>query len=309
MRHRHLIFWAAVALVAILVAGCASAPTATPTEAPKSTTAPTDTSELLLEPTVDFAGELEDFDASNFDDPTNIDNPWLPLEPGTQYIYEGVTEEGGETTEHRVIITVTDLTKEIDGVTTLVSWDEDYSAGVLVETELAFYAQDNDGNVWRVGEYPEVYENNKLVEAPAWISGLKGALAGIMMAADPQLGGRSYSQGWGPAVGFTDRWQVDKVDQETCVPVDCYDGVLVTAEYSETEPDAFQLKFYAVGVGNVRIGWTGLDATREELELVEIVQLNSAELAKAREAALELETRAYRISKEVYDQTPPSKVQ
>jgi hypothetical protein len=130
-----------------------------------------------------------------------------------------------------------------------------------------------------------------------------------MMAADPQLGDGSYSQGWGPAVGFTDRWQVDKVDQETCVAVDCYDGVLVTAEYSETEPDAFQLKFYAVGVGNVRIGWTGLDATREELELVEIVQLNSAELAKAREAALELETRAYRISKEVYDQTPPSQVQ
>jgi hypothetical protein len=309
MRHRQLIILAAVGLVAILVAGCASAPTATPTEAPRSTAAPTVTSELLLEPTVDFASELEDFNPSNFDDPTNIDNPWLPLKPGTQYIFEGVTMEGGENTEHRVLITVTDLTKEIDGVTTLVSWDEDYSAGVLVETELAFYAQDNDGNVWRMGEYPEVYENNKLVEAPAWISGLKGAIAGIMMAADPQLEGRSYSQGWGPAVGFTDRWQVDKVDQETCIPVDCYDGVLVIAEYSETEPDAFQLKFYAIDVGNVRIGWKGLDATRESLELVEIVHLNSAELAKAREAALELEARAYKISKEVYDQTPPSQVQ
>ncbi len=309
MRHRQLIFLAAVGLVAILVAGCASTPTATPTEAPKSTAAPTDTPELLLEPTVDFANELEDFDASNFDDPTDIDNPWFPVVPGTQYIYEGVTEEGGKTTEHQVIITATDLTKEIDGVLTVVTWDEDYSAGDLVETELAFYAQDNDGNVWRMGEYPEVYENNRLVEAPAWISGLKGALAGIMMAADPQLGDGSYSQGWGPAVGFTDRWQVDQIDQETCIPVDCYDGVLVIAEYSETEPDAFQLKFYAVGVGNVRIGWTGLDATREELELVEIVQLNSAELAKAREAALELEARAYKISKEVYDQTPPSQVQ
>ncbi len=129
------------------------------------------------------------------------------------------------------------------------------------------------------------------------------------MAADPQLGDGSYSQGWGPAVGFTDRWQVDKVDQETCVTLDCYDGVLVTAEYSETEPDAFQLKFYAADVGNVRVGWRGLDASREVLELVEIVQLSPSALAEAREAALELEARAYKISKEVYDQTPPSQVQ
>jgi len=264
--------------------------------------------EPTAEPPVDFANELEDFDRTNFDDPTHIDNPWLPVIPGTQYIYEGVTEEGGETTEHQVIITATDLIKEIDGVLTVVTWDEDYSGGDLVETELAFYAQDNDGNVWRMGEYPEVYENNKLIEAPAWISGLKGAVAGIMMAADPQLGGRSYSQGWGPAVGFTDRWQVDHFEVENCVPEECYENVLVTAEYSEEEPDAFQLKFYAPGVGNVRVGWIGLDATREELELVRIIKLTPEQLTEAREAALKLEERAYQISKEVYDQTPPSVV-
>lgn len=306
MRHLHLISLAMVCLLMITVTACASAPTAAPTEAPEPTTAPTEEPEATLEATIDYANELEDFNPSNFDDPTNIDNPWLPLKPGMQYIYEGVTEEAGETTEHRVIITVTDLTKEIDGVTTVVSWDEDYSGGVLVETELAFYAQDNDGNVWRVGEYPEVYENNKLVEAPAWISGIKGARAGIMMGADPQMGTGSFSQGWGPAVGFTDRWQVDQMDQQTCVSVDCYEGVLVIAEFSQEEPDAFQFKYYAAGVGNVQVGWQGLDATREELELVKIVQLNPEALAEARAQALELEARAYKISKEVYDQTPPS---
>lgn len=310
MRHRHLILIAAVMLVAILAAACASAPTEAPaTEAPQPIAAPTEMPEPALEPTIDFANLLEDFDRSNFDDPTDIDNPWFPVLPGTQYIYEGVTEEGGKTTEHQVIITATDLTKEIDGVLTVVTWDEDYSGGELVETELAFYAQDNDGNVWRMGEYPEVYENNRLVEAPAWISGLKGALAGIMMAGDPESRDGSYSQGWGPAVGFTDRWQVDMVEQETCVLANCYTGVLIIAEYSEEEPDAFQLKYYAAGVGNVQIGWKGLDATREELELVEIVELSSSALAEAREQALELEARAYEISKEVYDQTPPSQVQ
>jgi hypothetical protein len=257
-------------------------------------------------PTDEFASQLEDFNAENFDTSTLVDNPWLPLEPGMQYIYDGVTVDGGETTEHRVVITVTDLTKVIEGIETVVTWDEDYSGGDLVETELAFYAQDKDGNVWRMGEYPEVYENNKLVEAPAWISGLKGAIAGIMMAADPQKEDRSFSQGWGPAVGFTDRWQVDKIESENCVPIDCYENVLVTAEYSETEPDAFQLKYYAPGIGNVRVGWLGLDATREELELVELKKLSPEELADAREKALELEARAYQVSKEVYDQTPPS---
>lgn len=293
-------------LIAMLVAACSSAPTAAPTAPPEPTSAPTEAIEAPAEPTDEFSSQLEDFDPGNFDNSTQIDNQWMPLVPGMQYVYEGVTVDGGETTEHQVLITVTDLTKVIEGIQTVVTWDEDYSGGDLVETELAFYAQDNEGNVWRMGEYPEVYENNKLVEAPAWISGFKGALAGIMMAADPGGEDRSYSQGWGPSVGFTDRWKVDRFEDENCVQLECYQNVLVTAEYSETEPDAFQLKYYAPGVGNIRVGWLGLDATREELELVELKMLNAEELAQAREQALELEARAYQVSKEVYDQTPPS---
>ena len=97
-----------------------------------------------------------DFDPKNFDNPTNIDNQWFPLQPGTQYIYEGITvEDDGTSVPHRVIITVTDLTKIIGEVRTSVTWDRDYSDGELVEAELAFFAQDKDGSVWRVGEYPE----------------------------------------------------------------------------------------------------------------------------------------------------------
>lgn len=250
--------------------------------------------------------KYEDFDPNNFDDPTNIDNQWLPLKPGMQYIYEGVTEEGGEQIPHRVIFTVTDLTKVINGINTVVIWDQDFSADVLVETELAFFAQDNDGNVWRMGEYPEVYEGGKLVENPAWISGLKGAVAGIMMHTEPQIGMPSYSQGWAPAVDFTDRGQIDQMDQQTCVPADCYEGVLVVAEYSESEPNAFQIKYYAPGVGNIRVGWSGADATKETLELVEIVQLSPSALEQVRASAFELENRGYEISMEVYDQTEPA---
>jgi len=308
MRTFRLHSLALVLLLAITLSACSSA--ASPTiQAQAPAVQPTEAPDAMDEPAEANSGaqkKYEDFDPNNFDDPTKIDNQWLPLKPGMQYIYEGVTEEGGAQIPHRVIFTVTDLTKVINGINTVVIWDQDYSADVLVETELAFFAQDNDGNVWRMGEYPEVYEGGKLVENPAWISGLKGAVAGIMMPAEPQMGMPSYSQGWAPSVDFTDRGQVDQLDQQTCVPADCYEGVLVVAEYSESEPNAFQIKYYAHGVGNIRVGWSGEDATKEALELVEIVQLDPSALEQARASAFELENRGYEISMEVYDQTEPA---
>src|SRR3989337_2532705 len=229
MRHLHLVYAVATLFLMVLASACsgAAAPAAT-TAAPTSAPPPTATS--TPEPTIDFEKQLEDFDPANFDDPTNIDNQWFPLKPGMQYTYEGVTEEGGESIPHRGITTVTNLTKVIDGVRTVVVWDQDFSDDELVETELAFFAQDNDGNVWRLGEYPEVYELGELVENPTWIHGLKGAQAGIIMTADPQVGTPSYSQGGAPAVDFTDRGPVDQMGQQACVPVDCYEDVLVVAE-------------------------------------------------------------------------------
>ena len=249
---------------------------------------------------------FEEFDHDNFDRSTNIDNEWFPLQPGTQLVYEGFTKEGGESVPHRVVFTVTDLTKVVDGVSTVVAWDQDYSAGELVETELAFFAQDNDGNVWRLGEYPEEYENGKFVNAPAWIAGFENARAGISMKAEPRLGAPSYAQGWAPAVNWTDRARVDQIGQQICVPFDCYGNVVLIEESSREEPDAFQLKYYARGVGNVRVGWRGEDAQQETLELVDVVQLSPEALAEVRVKVLELEKRAYEISKHLYGQTPPA---
>lgn len=247
------------------------------------------------------------FDPGNFDEPTTIDNQWMPLIPGAHYVYEGTTvEDDGTVVPHRIEVTITDLKKEIGGLLTVVSWDLDYTDQELVEAELAFYAQDKEGNVWRMGEYPEEYDGTELVAAPTWIHGLAEAHAGIHMLADPQPGTPSYAQGWGPAVDWTDSGQVDQVGQETCVPVNCYKDVLVIAETSLGEPDAFQLKFYAPGVGNVRVGWRGEgEKSQEVLELVEYKQLNAAELAAAHAEALKLEQSAYANSKDVYAQTPP----
>ncbi|HTE66267.1 MAG TPA: hypothetical protein VK736_08415, partial [Candidatus Binatia bacterium] len=199
----------------------------------------------------------ETFPYDSFDDPTTIDNQWLPLVPGTQWTWEGMTVADGESVPHRIVLTITDMTKVIDGVESVVAYDEDYSDDELVEAEIFFLAQDSEGNVWRMGEYPEEYEAGEFVDAPAWLAGAQDALAGYMMTANPQLDDRSYAQGWGPEVGWADRGQVVEVGAEDCVEFGCYENVLVIEEWALDEPDARQLKYYAPEIGNIRVGWSG----------------------------------------------------
>jgi hypothetical protein len=145
--------------------------------------------------------------------------------------------------EHRIVETVTDLTKVVDGVRTVVMYDEDWHEGQLLESEVRFHAQDNDGNVWHFGQYREEFEDGKLVEPLGWVPGQKGARAGISMLAKPRLGTPSYAQGYAPPpVTWDDRARVYQVGQKTCVPVACYEDVLVTEEFEPGRPDAFQTK-------------------------------------------------------------------
>ena len=292
MRQLHVIAVAAALLV--MSAACAG-----PAQTREPTPEATDGAKVS-EPV------FETFDPGNFDRSTQIDNDWMPLHPGTQWAYEGSTTEEGETFAHRIEFTVTDLIKQIAGVDTVVAWIVDYRDGEVVEKEIAFYAQDNDGDVWYLGEHPEEYEDGEFVAAPTWIAGLEDARAGVKMRAEPRLEMRSYFQGWGPAVEWTDFGTVDQTDQETCVTVGCYQDVLVIAESSLGEEGALQLKYYAPGVGEVRVGWRGDDATQEELELVELNRLSPDQLAQIRADALALEAHAYEISPDVYARTPPA---
>lgn len=88
--------------------------------------------------------------------------------------------------------------------------------------------------------------------------------------------------------------------------VDCYEDVLVIEEFSKEEPGAFQLKYYAPSVGNVRVGWKGDDPSKETLELFAVGRLSAAGLANARAEALRQEKRGYRVSKDVYARTSPA---
>ena len=310
MRYFRLVLLS-LTLLSFAVASACGPAVATTSESPEPTTpvAATEAPEVEAtsspEPTDDPEFALEDLSSATFDNPTEINNKYFPLTPGMEYTYEGFTREGSNQVPHSIIFTVTDLTKEIEGIQTVVAYILDYSDGELVEAEIAFYAQDNDGNVWFMGEYPEVYEFGQIVEAPAWIPGLKGAKAGIVMKVDPELGMPSYAQGWGPAVGWRDRGRVVALGEKTCVPVACYENILVTEEFSQSDPEAAQVKYYAPGVGNVKVTWKGQDSSREILDLISFTQLTPDAMAEVRTAALELEESAVENSKEVYAASSP----
>jgi len=250
----------------------------------------------------DDARDLMEIDPKKFSRPTVVDNRWMPLTPGKQLVYEGHTIEDRKRIPHRVEYTVTDLVKVINGIQTVVVYDLDISNGQMEEQELTFFAQDDDGNVWHLGQAREAYDEEGYIGAQAWIVGhLEGAKAGIMMPANPREGTPSYSEGFAPPpFNWTDRGRVRKTGEKTAVPAGTFETVLIE-EWSSTEPAASQFKYYAPGVGNVRVGWGGQDLTKEVLELVKHVQIGPDEMAKIRAAAQKMEERAY-----IYASTKPA---
>jgi len=308
----------AVALVGVVLIGCNSTPPASqavaseppPAASPSTSSPPEPSASPSPTPTPEPTPTLDPnvprfakFEASTFSNGPVITNEWMPLKPGRRWVTEGVTIEGGERIPHKISFTVTNLTKEIYGVQTAVVWIEDYSDGVLVEKEIAFYAQDDAGTVWYFGEHPEEYEDGEFVAAPTWIAGLEDSLPGIKMFADPGSHTEAWYQGWGPAVEWSDFGKLDQRGVADCVTVGCFEQVDIFAESSDGEAGIYQLKSYAKGVGEIRVGWRGEAESREELQLVSIGTYKPDKLAKIDQMALALEAHAYKISPKVYGKT------
>ena len=117
---------------------------------------------------------------------SKIDNPYLPLKPGTTFIYEGITEKGNEHVE----VKVTNETKVILGVTCVVVRDTAKVDGKLVEDTIDWYAQDKHGNVWYFGENALSYEDGLVVSlGGSWMAGVNGAKPGIVMQGESESRG------------------------------------------------------------------------------------------------------------------------
>lgn len=178
---------------------------------------------------------------------TGVDNPWLPLVPGSEWIYR-VSGDGGPQT---VTVTVLEETREIQGVTATVVRDVVTGPeGEVLEETLDWFAQDDAGNVWYLGEDTTEYDGRRASTEGSWEAGVDGAEAGLAMAALPRVGDgyrMEYLEG-----AAEDRATVLRLDAATTVPYGDLTDLLETEDSSPLEPDVVERKLYARGVGLVR---------------------------------------------------------
>jgi hypothetical protein len=177
---------------------------------------------------------------------TTIDNPFLPLAPGTRMVYR--TVDGAD--RGREVVHVTHRTRLVDGVRVRVVRDRAYLAGSLVEDTRDLYAQDRRGDVWYFGERTAEIDHGRVVSTEgSWLAGRNGAKPGIVMEARPRVGD-SYAQEDAPGVG-EDRATVLSLDGRATVPFGSFTHLLKTKDFSPLEPAVVEHKKYLRGVGSI----------------------------------------------------------
>ena len=193
---------------------------------------------------------------------TRIDNPYWPMKPGSRWVYRETDANGAR---HRVVVEVTRETKLIaNGITARVVRDVVTAKGRFVEVTDDWYAQDERGNVWYLGEATTEYEDGEPVStAGSFEAGVDGAQAGVVMPARPRPG-LSYRQEFyrGEA---EDRARIVSLRERAQVPAGRYRRVLMTRDVDPLEPDVLEFKFYARGVGPVLAVSVSGGSDREEL--------------------------------------------
>ena len=192
---------------------------------------------------------------------TEIDNPYWPMRPGARWVYR---ETGSDGTEQRVVVTVTSETREVMGIEARVVHDVVTENGALVEDTFDWYAQDADGNVWYLGEDTKEFEDGKVVTtAGSWESGVDGALPGVIVPAEPEVGMTYRQEHY--AGEAEDAADVLSLTERAEVPYGSFTDVLLTKDFTPLEPKVLEYKLYAPGVGPVLVLGVSGGGDREEL--------------------------------------------
>lgn len=216
---------------------------------------------------------VPDFDAATFSNPSVIDNVFFPQVPGAKLTYRAETEDGTED----IIIDVLVETRVVMGIDCRVVRDRVFVDGVLIEDTHDWYAQDDEGNVWYMGEEVDNYEydnQGNLLEINndgAFESGLDvadlGVIAkpGYVMKANPMVGD-IYHQEYYPGEA-EDMGEVIALNVEVTLSDGTMYICLQTRDINPLEPDSVEFKYYAPGIGVV------LEEELEDDERVELISI------------------------------------
>ncbi|HEV8564910.1 MAG TPA: hypothetical protein VGR41_08340 [Actinomycetota bacterium] len=177
---------------------------------------------------------------------TVIDNPYFPLPVGRTLVYRGVRD--GQSQADRV--SVTSHTKVAEGITARVVRDVAKHKSTLLEKTFDLYAQDNEGNVWYLGEDTKAYNPDGSIDTSgSWQAGVHDAEPGIIMEANPQVPD-AYRQEYLKGEAEDTAWIVDRGGSVT-VQYGTVHDILTSLEFARIEPNVVDRKIYAPGFGIV----------------------------------------------------------
>jgi hypothetical protein len=232
-------------------------------------------------------------------------NRWLPLKPGTQWVRQGATNVGHRRVPHRVVSTVTDVYRQVAGVSTILVLDVGIDSGQVAHRSVDYFAEDRNGAVWNLGGYAEAYEGGRFTSVrDAWLAGVNGSRAGMLMPADPRLDTPSWfiSQ---PAGADPDVAQVVSTGHQHCVPFRCFAEALIVREGKASAPDN-EFKFYAGGIGQIDNIPRSASIHKDAEQLINVTRLTPRGLAEASSEALKLDKHARTTARNVFAQSPPA---
>jgi hypothetical protein len=177
-----------------------------------------------------------------------VDNPWFPLQPGSEYHYTGLKGH----TKTVDVVKVTNRTKLILGVTTTVVHDVVEVNGRPEEETNDFYAQDRHGNVWYFGEVTKTLDShgNTVSTEGSFQAGVNGDRAGVLIPGHPTVGQvarQEFSKGQAE-----DHFKVLDLHARVSVSFVSSDHALRTKEWTPLEPKVLDNKYYVRGIGTVR---------------------------------------------------------
>lgn len=194
-----------------------------------------------------------------FSHPRDITNPLLPLAYLKQNVLEG-TEGGQKIRIERTILPNKHKKFKIAGQTidTLVMEDREIKNGALEEVTLDYFAQDDEGNVYYLGEDVDEYDGSKVKgHSGAWLFGKDTQNAGVIIPAHPKVGDTFKSEDVNKEIHEDD--EIIAVDETVTVPAFTFEHCIKLKEVL-ADGDV-EYKFYAPGVGVIREVPKGGDVT------------------------------------------------
>ena len=131
----------------------------------------------------------------------------------------------------------------------LVMEDREIKNGELEEVTLDYFAQDDEGNVYYLGEDVDEYEHGKVKgHSGAWLLGKDTQHPGVIIPAHPKVGDRFKSEDVNQEIHEDD--EILSVTETVSVPAGTYENCVKLKEMLADGTTEF--KFYAPGVGVIR---------------------------------------------------------